>query len=303
MSKEIEYIRDDWQRHKQQLFQADFNHVDEEFKRIINFANNNQIIANILNKLRDSEPYKSMDIVEWINKHENKASISLGLSIDDFERYAQSLKIIDWIIEEAKELFRIGTLTYMGRSTKQIDYIHNALENIFVPLYNYVDLELKKVETLITPIDILEEIKSIVDNKVDLRYPETYNLLIDLYKQLFNLTASGSEVSWYQIGYNCRTVLTKFANEIFDSSYLLEDQDQPKKDDARDKLKLTARFLLRSSEVGDRYVGSIEKIIQANWDFVSNIGHRGVSTTEKDAKLAVIYTYLTIYLLDSLKNS
>ena len=312
MSIEIQETRIKWQNKRQALLRADYNHADEELAQVIYFANHNPIISNILIKLRSNPSYQSLDSAAWINKRSWAGSIgsgrtNLNLSLDEEERSAQCLKILELAVLQFNNgddgLVSIGLTTYGGSNAKYIDYIHSAIENLFDPLYSYVDSELRSLETLITPVDILDEIQSIVDNKAGLRYPETYNLLRDLYKQLFSLTASGSEVSWYQIGFNCRTVLIKFANEIFDSSYLIEDQDQPNKDDASNKLKLTARYFLRSSGVGNRYGESIEKIIQANWDFVSNMGHRGESATEKDARLAVIYTYLTIYLLDSLKNN
>ena len=312
MTIEIKEIRVKWQNSRQALLRADYNHADEELARVIYFADHNPIISNILNKLRLNPAYQSLDSMDWIKRRNWAGTVgsgrtNLNFSLDEKDRCAQCLKILELAVSQfnngADGLVSIGLTTYGGPSTKFNDYIHSAIENLFDPLYYYVDSELRSLETLISPVDILDEIIPIVDNKAGLHYPETYRLLKESYKQLFSLTAGGSEVSWYQIGYICRAVLTEFANEIFDPSYLPKDQDQPKNDDASNKLKLTARYFLRSSGVGDRYRESIEKIIQANWDFVSNMGHRRESATEKDARLAVIYTYLTIYLLDSLKNN
>ena len=77
-----------------------------------------------------------------------------------------------------------------------------------------------------------------------------------------------------------------------------EDVDQPKGDDAKAKLKWMARHYLREAGAGDRYRESIEGIIEANWDFVNAAGHRQTSATQEDARLAVIYTYLTVVVID-----
>lgn len=304
MSIELADVRARWQNQRQALLRADFNHADEELARTIYFADHHPIIAGILNRLRLSDSYKSLEVTAWIKKHEGRAIANLGFSLDESERCAQSLKMIDWMDTQFENgssgLRSIGNMTYIGSSTKLIDYVHSAIENLFDPLYYYVDAEIRSLETLITPVDIVNEIQSLVDNEASLHYPETHKLLTDAYKQLFTLTSGSSGASWYQIGFSCRTVLVKFGNEVFDASYVSDGQEQPKEDDASNKLKWTTRYFLKSVDAGDRYRESIEKIIQANWDFVSNIGHRQESVTEKDARLALIYTYLTISLVDRL---
>ena len=46
-----------------------------------------------------------------------------------------------------------------------IDYTHSAIENLFDPLYFYIDVELRSLDTLITPVDIVREIQLLVDMK------------------------------------------------------------------------------------------------------------------------------------------
>jgi hypothetical protein len=304
MSIEITDARARWQNQRQSLLRADYNHADEELARVLYFADHHPIVSRILHMLRSNSAYQTLDADVWIKEHEQARSTNLGFSLDEIERCAQSLKLLEWANAKFKSdsngLWPLGSTTYGGSSTKFVDYIHSAIENLFDPLYYYVDAELRNLETLITPSDIINEIQSLVDNEVSLRYSETHKLLTDAYKHLFTLTSGSSGVSWYQIGFSCRTVLVKFGSEVFVPSYVPEGQDQPKEDDASNKLKWTARFLLKSVDAGDRYRESIEKIIQANWDFVSNIGHRQESVTEKDARLALIYTYLTISLIDRL---
>jgi hypothetical protein len=50
--------------------------------------------------------------------------------------------------------------------------------------------------------------------------------------------------------------------------------------------------------VQSRYRGVIEHITEANWEFINNLGHRK-DASELDARLGVIYTYLTIWIIDN----
>lgn len=306
MSIELADVRARWQNQRQALLRADYNHADEELARVIYFADHNPIISRILQMLRSNSAYQTLDADAWVSGRTQAGTIgagrtNLGFSLDETERCAQSLKVIEWAItcfnNGSDGLISIGETTYGGSSTMYIDYTHSAIENLFDPLYFYVDAELRSLDTLITPVDIVSEIQSLVDNEASSRFPETHKLLTDAYKQLFILTSNSSGKSWYQIGFSCRTVLVKFGNEVFDPSCVPDGQEQPKEDDASNKLKWTTRYLLKSVDAGDRYRESIEKIIQANWDFVSNIGHRQESVTENDARLALIYTYLTISMV------
>lgn len=309
MSIELTDVRARWQNQRQALLRADYNHADEELARVIYYADHNPIISRILHLLRSSSAYQTLDANTWVGGRNMAGTLgagrtNLGFSLDEKERCAQSLKVLEWAVDrfnnQSDGLWPIGETTYGGTSTKFIDFIHSAIENLFDPLYFYIDAELRNLETLITPVDIVSEIQSLVDNEASFHYPETHKLLTDAYKQLFTLTSTSSGTSWYQIGFSCRAVLVKFANEVFNPSYIPEGQEQPKEDDASNKLKWTTRYFLKSLGAGDRYRESIEKIIQANWDFVSNTGHRQESVTEKDARLALIYTYLTISIIDRL---
>lgn len=42
----------------------------------------------------------------------------------------------------------------------------------------------------------------------------------------------------------------------------------------------------------------MEHIAEANWEFINNLGHRK-DASELDARLGVIYTYLTIWIIDN----
>lgn len=301
MSIELADVRARWQNQRQALLRANSNTADEELARVIYFADHHPLISGILRILRANTAYQTLDPEKWIKEREVKVSRSLGFSLDETERCAQSLKVLDWVIERvmsgSEGLWAIGTTTYIGSSNSITDHIRSAIETLFDPLYSYIDSELRSLEMLITPVDMVREIQSLVDNEASFRYPETHKLLTDAYKQLFTLTSNSSGISWNQIGFSCRSVLVKFGNEVFNPSFVPTGIEQPKGDDASSKLKWTARYFLKLANAGDTYRDGIEKIIQANWDFVCTVGHRQETVTENDARLALIYTYLTISMM------
>ena len=307
MTAETRELRVRWQNHRQTLLRADYNHADEELARALYFADHSPIIAGILQHLRSMSLYQEFDAEKWLSDRGSAGCIgagrtNLGFSFDDTERVIQCLKVLELAVKCFNEgrdgLLAIGDTTYGGSSRQFIDRIRSAIELIFDPFYEYVDAELRAQETLITPTDIMNQIQNLVDSETSARYPQTHQLLVDAYRQLFTLSAASSGASWYQVGYSCRQTLVRFANEVFDPSYVPQDQDQPRQDDARGKLKWTVRHHLKQAGAGNRYRESVEGIVQANWDFINTVGHRQESVTEEDARLAVIYTYLTTSLVD-----
>lgn len=306
MTTEIRDLRAKWQNYRQALLRADYNHADEQLARAMYFADHSPLIAGILNRIRSTPMYNQFDAEQWSAGRRDAnvfgaGNTNLGFSLDEEERAAQHLKVLEMTVQKGDNgLLSLGTKTYGGGSTRYVDYVHSAIEVIFDPFYQFIDTELRSMESLITPTDMIGQIQSLVDSMTSIRYAQTHKLLTDAYRQLFTLTADSSGVSWFQLGYTCRHVLIQFANEVFDPRYVPEGQPQPKGDDAKEKLKWTVRRALKQEGAGDQYRGAIEKIVQANWDFVNSVGHRQKSATEADARLAVIYTYLTISVVDSL---
>lgn len=307
--REIKELRTRWQSYRQSLLKADYNHADEELARAIYFADNNAIIKSILHDIRVNPIYQKFDAEAWLTERSCAGTLgcgrtNLGFSLDEKERAGQCLKVLEYALNcynTGKDgLWVVGRTTYGGSSSKLIDTTRSAIEVIFDPFYQYVDSELRTQESLITPSDIMNQMQTLVDNDASMRYPETQKLLMGAYRQLFSISAeSTGEASWNQVGYACRHALLTFANEVFRPDYVPESEEQPKKDDAHSKLKWTARYHLKRKGVGDQYRKSIENIIKANWDFVNNVGHRQETATENDARLCVIYTYLTISAIDS----
>lgn len=288
---------------------ADYNHADEALARAIYFADNTPIVKGILFKIRLTQAYKEFDAERWLNERNVAGCLGCGktnlrFSLDEIERAAQGLKILEFAINQFKKdqdgLLEIGHTTYGGSSSRLIDIIQSAVDNIFYPFYNYVDTELRAKETLITPVDIMNQIQSLVDTEASTRYPEANKLLADAYGQLFASAAKTVEASWNGVGYKCRDTMITFAKTVFRPTFVPEGQEMPKEDDAGNKLKWTARYYLKAEGLGDRYRESIEKIIDSNWKFVSSLGHRQSDATEVDARLGVIYTYLTIWLMDDI---
>lgn len=301
MSIEIDQKQADWQEKRRLLISSEFNQADEELARLLYFGNNDPIISGILHSLRQSPAYLDLDVSSWIKEHNRYINSNLGFSLDETERCAQCLRILDWVSNnhdgEKTGLWNLGTCTYIGSSTKLIDFIHSALDVFFEPIYAYVCSQLRKLKSIVTPSDIDMEIRSNIDSETSFRYPEINKLLSDTYKLIFSLATESSGNSWFQVGYSCRTILIKFADVIFKSEYVPQNIEQPKKDDADTKLKFTCRAMLKSLRYGDRYRESIEKVITANWDYISSVGHRGEKVTEKNAKFALLYTYMTLSII------
>jgi hypothetical protein len=308
VTTEIRDIRAKCQNYRQTLLRADYNHADEELARTIYFADHTPIIAGVLHQLRSTSTYRLFDPLVWLQSRRpayvlGSGHSNLGFSLDESERSIQCLKVLEFSIEKRQNgLLSIGETTYGGSSTKYTDHVHSAIEVIFDPFYHYVDSELRSLESLITPTDIINQVQSLVDGESSINYPQTHKLLTDAYRQLFTLTAASTGMSWNKAGYSCRDVLIQFANEIFDPEYVPKDQEQPKGDDAKAKLKWVVRHFLKQDGAGDRFREAIEDIVQANWDFINSVGHRQKSATEEDARLAVIYTYLTISIVDNAKS-
>lgn len=306
---EIREVRTQWQNYRQELMRADYNHADEALTRALYFADNTPIVKNILMKLRLTQIYRDFNAESWLNGR-NHAGCSgcgqtnLGFSYEENERMAQNLKVLELAKENFTKgddgLWKIGLTTYGGSSSKIVDAVQSAIDVVFNPFYSYVDKELRTMETLISPADIMNQIQSLVDTEALIRYPETHKLLIDAYGQLFTLSTKSVDASWNAIGYKCREIMITFAKEVFNPAFIPEGQEMPKEGDVGNKLKWTARHCLKANDFGDRYRESVEKIIEANWRFINSLGHRQDTANEFDARLSVIYTYLTIWLIDNI---
>ncbi|MGA9100281.1 MAG: hypothetical protein WB392_15265 [Methanotrichaceae archaeon] len=303
---EIREVRSQWQSYRQELMRADYNHADEVLARAIYFADNTPIVRNVLTKLRQTQIYKDFNTEGWLSGRSMAGcsgcgQTNLGFSLEEQERAAQSLKVLELAVNHFKRggdgLWKIGLTTYGGSSSKIADHVQSAVDNIFNPFYSYVDKELRVQETLITPVDIMNQIQDLVDTEASIRYPETNKLLVDAYKQLFTLSAK-PDGAWNVVGYKCRDTMIAFAKEVFEPRFMPEEEAQPKDDDVKSKLKYTARFHLKENGCGEMHRGAIENIIEANWEFINNLGHRR-DTSESDARLGVIYTYLTIWVVDN----
>jgi len=307
---EIREVRTQWQNYRQELLRADYNHADEALARALYYADNTQIVKSVLMNLRSTKTYKDFDAENWLNGRGDAGCLgcgqtNLGFSLDEKERAAQSLKVLESANERFRKsedgLWEIGLTTYGGTSLKIVDAVHSAIDVVFNPFYSNIDKELRTLETLITPQDIMNQIQSIVDTEAAIRYPQTHKLLVDAYRQLFSLSTKSVDAAWNEIGYKCRDTMITFAKEVFKSTFVPEDQELPKDDDAQSKLKYTSRYYLKAEGLGDGYRDSIEKIIESNWKFINNLGHRR-DASEFDARLGVIYTYLTIWMIDKAIN-
>jgi len=220
---EIREVRTQWQNYRQELLRADYNHADEALARALYYADNTQIVKSVLMNLRSTKTYKDFDAENWLNGRGDAGCLgcgqtNLGFSLDEKERAAQSLKVLESANERFRKsedgLWEIGLTTYGGTSLKIVDAVHSAIDVVFNPFYSNIDKELRTLETLITPQDIMNQIQSIVDTEAAIRYPQTHKLLVDAYRQLFSLSTKSVDAAWNEIGYKCRDTMITFAKEV-----------------------------------------------------------------------------------------
>lgn len=308
MAQEVRELRARWQSAREAVLRAGYNQAAEEIARALYFAGSQPLISGRVESLRRLDAYEKFDPKAWLENRPVAAAMGSGstntkLSLDYDEHAAQCLKILEMATEDLENgeemLWRIG-MTVDGEVHDAVDSVRRAIEAIFEPFFRRVDAQLRTLESIITPFDIMKDLQGIVDNQASARYPDAHKLLQDSYRQLFSLSANPGSVTWNAIAYNCRHCLVQFASDVFDPTYVPDGQSQPKGDDAKAKLKWAARHHLKRQGAGDQYRDSVESIIQANWDFVNATGHRQESTTENDARLAVLYSYLTIKMMDDL---
>ena len=143
MSIEIADLRARWHTCRQTLLKADFNHADEELARLLYFADHHPIISKILQSLRSISKYKEFDVEDWIKNrgHANtlgSGRTNTGFSLDEAERCAQSLKVLEWVISKyingGEGLCTVGWTVYAS-GTKYIGAIHSAIERFLDPLF------------------------------------------------------------------------------------------------------------------------------------------------------------------------
>lgn len=102
---ETREIRTQWQTYRQALLRADYNQADEELARVLFFAAKNPIVAGIVTRLQASQAYREFSVDAWVSGR-GAASVSgtgrtnLRLSLDDEERAAQCLGILEWAVEQ-----------------------------------------------------------------------------------------------------------------------------------------------------------------------------------------------------------
>lgn len=287
--RELRLIRSKLQNRKNSLLSTDYSRASNEIRIFIKFIEDDPIIRTILNSL----PPSQIDLDLWANNLWGATDI--GFPDDEAERASMCLAILKKF-RSSNDLVQISHNFHV--STNNItQHVQAYLETIVPPLYQYIDEKLIEKETMITPVDIAEEMQSLVDNQIGPKFPATHSSLTQAYKNLFT---GESPESWSGIANMCRTALINLADEAYISEYLPEGADQPKQDNAKDKLKYTLRYKLKSIDEGARYIEARESLIKTSWDFINVVIHRKSKASHDDAKECVLLTYMVVATVGSL---
>ena len=172
----------------------------------------------------------------------------------------------------------------------------NLPENKFLTHYNFIDEKLQEYEFLITPIDMIEEIREFVDEECTKAYPETYNSLNNAYK---TFSSANNNEEFQNVANSCRIALINFSNSIFKKEYISDNSIDLKEDNAKDKLKYSFRSFYKDKN--SKFCEISEKFIQNTWDFVSIMVHKK-NSTRIDARNCILYTYILISTILEIKS-
>lgn len=303
--------REIWSRAYSRLRSVQFDQADEELARMLGSGNEDPVIGVALEQLRATPAYEDFDVDSWLGDRASTSSLgtgrtNLGLSLVERDMVAQCLKICEWCAQHFDQrtygLVSIGRTIYVGKRGRYDDHARSTIASVVKPVYEWVRHTFGRLAGSATPDVTMHEIASLVDRVVPARYPKTDAIFKVAQNQIQSLLA-GEGGTWSDLGYSCRDTLKEFASEVYDPTYLPASEPSVKSGDAKAALKWTVRWFLRKGRSGGRYREGVEKVVTANWTYVNAVGHRRKSATEEDARLALMYTYLTIWLVDRFRST
>jgi len=276
--KEIRLIRSKFQRRKETVLLSDLETAKRNLNDFLNYIKSTPIVENLISRL----PSTNIDWKIW------EQSLWNSLDYDLPEEESKAARMCFEVLEKHKNNL-IGISHNFHTSSNSIaDHINKFFEVFIPPLYNFIDEKLQEYEFLITPVDMLEEIKEFVDEECTKVYPETHNSLNNAYK-IFSSASNNEE--FQNVANSCRTALINFANSIFKNEYLPSDSVDLKEADAKDKIKYSFRALY--GDKNDKYREVSEKFIKNTWDYVNVLVHKK-NSTKNDARNCILYTYILI---------
>ena len=248
---EIRLIRSKLQRRKETVLFSDTETSKKNLSDFLNYIKKTPIINNLILRL----PATTIDWPVWEKSLWN--SMDYDLPEDELE----SARMCFDILEKYKNNLIGISFNFHTSSNSVTDHINKFFQVFIPPLYNYIDEKLQEYEFIITPADMIEDIREIIDEECIKKYPETNISLNNAYK-IFSDANNNEE--FQNVANSCRTALLNFANSIFKNEHLPDNSIDLKAGDAKDKIKYSFRFLYGNKN--DKYCEISEKLIKNIWD-------------------------------------
>ena len=276
---EIRTIRLELQQKKENLLYSDFRVADKRLKDFLNLINNTPILSKEIENI----PTTNIQWEEW------EKSLWNAMDYGFPEKEDQTARMCYDILTryQGQNLINISH-NFHTSSRKIADHVQTYLET-FVPfLYEYLDRRLINIETLITPIDMIQEIQELVEEDTLEKNPEINRRLNDAYKKLY--TAETND-DYKGIANICRGIIIDFASSIFKDEFVPTNVEVPQKDNAKDKLKYTYRHFAKKKS--SQFKKGRLKTILGTWEMIASTVHRK-NIQKPEIKECVLFTYLII---------
>jgi len=285
--EEIRLLRKKLQRKKSELMSTSSAVADRNIQSFINFTQTNEIILKIINEIE-------LGHFDWESWEANLRTSDYQIPIEDDKAARFCFEVLN---KNSKDVWEIAVNFHAGSSNRVVDHIHRYLEIFVPPLFNYLDEKLQEIELMISPSDMVKNMRNTIVGVKG--YEDIETRLTEAYKKLY---VANTNDDYNGIANICRALLVDLVNQVFLEQYVPNDIEHPKKDDAKAKLKYTYRAL--QEDKNSKFVIGRGKIIDGLWDMVSANVHRKTILKE-EAEEIVLLTYLvvkTFIELNELKN-
>lgn len=288
--QEIRLLRKKLQIKKSELISSTYETADRNLKNFLSLIQSDPILSKIINKV-------DIGVYDWASWELSLRGGGLGgrseydIPVDDDKAAKFCYELLD---KHKDSVWGIASNFYPG-TNNITDHVHKFL-NIFVPpLYIFLDEQLQEAEVMISPLDIVKDIMEITDRNDE--HQTVVLRLNDAYKKLYVAKANDDYMAISNI---CRSVLIDFASQVYKVEYLPENEEPPKEDDAKAKLKYTYRVLQKDKN--SNFETGRFKMIDGLWQMVSSNVHRK-NILKSEIEECVLLTYLTIKIFIEIKHS
>lgn len=276
---EIRTIRLELQNKKDSLFYVDFRLADKRLCNFLNFIDSTPLLKKEIDKI----PETDINWEEWEQSLYNtmdydfpkEDDLTARMCYDVLNKYS------------GEKLIKISS-NFRTSTNKINDHVQGYFETFVPLLFEYLDNKLMQAETLITPIDMIQEIQELVDEETLEKNPEINKRLNDAYKKLY--TAETND-DFKGIANICRGIIIDFASSIFKDEFVPMNIEVPQEDNAKDKLKYTYRHFAKKKS--SQFKKGREQTILGTWEMIASTVHRK-NIQESEIKECVLFTYLII---------